>query len=61
MTLLRIILCWFGSVLACTVLKTWVGVTADEASATLAPINLLFKTAGSAILVLAILHLKGQF
>lgn len=60
MTLLRIILCWIGSLLACTALKAWVAVSAPEATQTLSPPNLCLKVAGSTLLVLSILQLKDM-
>jgi hypothetical protein len=58
MTLLRIVLCWFVSLLACTLLQRWVGLTPPEVAVSLHPVNLLSRTAGGVLLVVSILKLK---
>jgi hypothetical protein len=59
MTLTRIVLVFAVSVLATTLLKEWVGITATETAVTLHPINLLVRSLGVVLLVVAILALKG--
>jgi hypothetical protein len=58
MTLLRIVLCWFVSLLACTLLQRWVGLSPPEVAVSLHPVNLLSRTAGGVLLVVSILKLK---
>ena len=59
MTLVRIALVWGVSLLACSLLKRWVGISDAEAAATLHPANVLIRVAGTAFLVFAVLRLKA--
>jgi hypothetical protein len=60
MTLLRVVLCWLASLLACTLLRAFVGLDAVEARAAVHPVNIAAKLAGSGLLVVSILLQKGQ-
>lgn len=59
MTLVRILLVAGASLLACTLLRRWVGISAVEAAGALHPINLAMRGAGACALVVSILLLKG--
>jgi hypothetical protein len=59
MTLVRIALVWVVSLAACTLLRAWVGIADAEAAATLHPANLAVRGAGTLLLALAVLRLKG--
>jgi len=58
MTLLRVILSWIASVLACTILRKAVGVEAVEAWKTMSPTNLLLKVLGSGLELYAVMELR---
>lgn len=53
MTVMRVVLSWAVSVLACTRLQSWSGVRPEEAGVSLHPVNVGMKLLGSAVLVLA--------
>lgn len=59
MTLVRIALVWAVSMLACSLLRGWVGISAAEAAVTLQPANLAVRAGGSSLLLLSVLRLKG--
>lgn len=59
MTLVRVVLCWLASLLACSYLSKWVGISKAEAAATLHPANLILRGIGSALIVLAIVRLSS--
>lgn len=60
MTLLRVILCWIASFLACTLLRDWVGVHRDEARTAVHPVNLVLKLVGTTLVLCSILRLNGE-
>ena len=60
MTLVRVVLCWLAALLACTLLKQWVGVQPEEAARTLHPVNLGLKAVGSVLVVISLLRLTGH-
>ena len=57
MTVLRVILCWLGSLFACSVFRYWVGITETEARSNLHPINLSLRITGSIVLIISYLRL----
>ena len=59
MTLVRIVMVWVVAVAACTVFSAWVGVSAEETRATLHPVSVAVKVAGSAVLVAAMAAAHG--
>lgn len=59
MTVTRIALCWLVSLLACSLMRSWVGITDAEARRALHPIILAQKLCGSALLMVSIMSLKG--
>lgn len=54
MTLLRVVLSWIASILACTLLRSCVGVEPQESMRTLAPVNIALKVAGTVLVVYAV-------
>lgn len=59
MNLVRIVLCWMASLLACTLLRRWVGLRRKEAATALHPTNLSIKVAGSGLLTISVVIIKG--
>jgi hypothetical protein len=59
MTILRVILCWLGSLLISMRLRRWGGLSSAEAAISLHPANLLLRTLGSAVLILSYAILSG--
>lgn len=59
MTILRVVLCWLASLLVCAFFRAWSGVSDEEADGALRPSTLLFRLAGSAVLVASYLRLQG--
>jgi len=59
MTLVRVVLCWLASLLACSYLSGWVGISKEEAATTLHAANLALRTIGSGLIVVAIVRLSG--
>jgi hypothetical protein len=60
MTILRVVLCWLASIVACTSLQGWVGLRDSEVSTTMHPANLLLKLAGSSVLIGSIVLLRDE-
>eukprot|EP01138_Halocafeteria_seosinensis_P014676 gb/GECG01014981.1/.p1 GENE.gb/GECG01014981.1/~~gb/GECG01014981.1/.p1 ORF type:complete len:444 (+),score=24.70 gb/GECG01014981.1/:1-1332(+) len=60
MTLLRVILCWIASLLACTLLRKWVGVEKSEARTAVHPVNLFLKLGGTVLVLCSILRLNNK-
>lgn len=59
MTLLRVVLSWVASILACTLLRKHVGVDHTETQRTLSPFNLLLKLAGTVLVLWAVIMLHN--
>jgi len=59
MTLLRIALVSVASLLACTLLRRWVGVRELEARSATAPRNLAMRALGAALILFAVLRIKA--
>ena len=59
MTLLRVVLSWLASILACTLLRAYVGVVPQETMRTLAPVNLALKAVGTVLVVYAVMVLHS--
>lgn len=60
MTLIRVVLSWVSSVLAVTLLRSWVGVQAGEVRGTLARVNLAGRLAGTALIAGAVVILNER-
>ena len=59
MTLCRIALVAVASLLACTLLRRWVGLRKAEADAATAPVSLALRATGIACILFAVLRIKG--
>lgn len=58
MTIVRIVMCWLLSLLVCTVLREWAGVSFVEAQRSIRPSTLILRIMGTAILILSYLRLQ---
>ena len=59
MTLVRVVLCWVAAMLACTLLREWVGIPRADAERALSPVSLASTCAGSALMVGAVALLRS--
>jgi hypothetical protein len=59
MTLVRVALCWCGTAVACTLLRTWVGIATSDAEAVLSPASIGATTVGSVLMVCAVWLLRS--
>lgn len=59
MTLVRVVLCWCASLLACTLLREWVGVPRADAEAALSPMSLAGTCVGAVLMLCAIAILRA--
>ena len=59
MTLMRIALVSVASLLACTLLRHWVGLRVQEAANATAPRHLAMRAAGAALILYAVLRIKA--
>ena len=53
MTILRVVLCWLGSLLVSARFRAWAGVSDSEATVSLHPTNLTLRIVGTVVLVLS--------
>ena len=58
MTLVRVILCWGGTLLACTLLRDWIRVSRGDADLALSPVSLAATFTGSALMISAVTILR---
>lgn len=59
MTIVRVVMCWVASLVVCTWLRQWSGISASEASDSLRPTTLTMRVVGTIVLVLSYLRLQG--
>lgn len=59
MTLVRVVLCWGATLLACTLLREWVGVPRADVERALSPVSLVSTCVGSALMVAAVALLRA--
>lgn len=59
MTIVRVVMCWVASLVVCTWLRQWSGISASEASDSLRPTTLCMRVVGTVVLVLSYLRLQG--